>query len=157
MANHSSTFTLTGDLSTRCGSLRVTYFIYCRHLERPRPKSGSRKTPCPISWPIFVIVSHMYGKMYYTYIMSNLHRTVLYIGVTNSIGRRSFEHREHRNKKSFSARYNLTVLLYYEEFDMPEDAIRREKQLKGWTRQKKLDLIKTKNLNLRNLFDEIPK
>lgn len=94
----------------------------------------------------------MYEKVYYTYIMSNIHRTVLYIGMTNSLDRRTVEHRIHINKKSFTARYNVSVLLHFEEFDTPREAIAREKQLKGWTRKRKIDLIKIKNPQMHDLL-----
>lgn len=85
--------------------------------------------------------------------MSNKHRTVYYIGVTNKLERRCIEHTWKLDKKSFTAKYNIDRLLYFEEYSYPEDAIRREKQLKGWTRVKKIKLIKTINPEARNLFD----
>jgi len=74
--------------------------------------------------------------------MTNLHGTVLYIGITSNIDRRIIEHKWKLDKNSFTAKYNINKMLYFEEYDNPTDAIKREKQLKGWTRQKKLDLIK---------------
>ena len=95
----------------------------------------------------------MYGKYYYIYIMSNQHDTVFYIGITNSVDRRAIEHKWKLDKNSFTAKYNINKMLYFEEYDNPTYAIRREKQLKGWTRQKKLDLIKKQNPELKDLFD----
>lgn len=91
---------------------------------------------------------------YYVYIISNKFNDVLYIGVTNNLIRRIYEH---RNKlcDGFSKKYNLTKLLYYETFDDPENAISREKQLKAGSRQKKIDLILTINKDYRDLYNEI--
>jgi putative endonuclease len=75
----------------------------------------------------------------YVYIATNKSRT-LYIGVTNNLERRLWEHKQKTGSK-FAARYNITRLVYYEEFADIRDAIAREKQLKGWRRDKKIDLI----------------
>ena len=85
--------------------------------------------------------------------MSNQHDTVLYIGITNNIDRRTIEHKWKLDKNSFTAKYNINKMLYFEEYDNPIDAIKREKQLKGWTRKKKLELIKKQNSDFRDLFD----
>jgi len=96
----------------------------------------------------------MYGKNYYVYIMSNSHCTVFYVGITNNLDRRSIEHVHKLHKNSFTAKYNIEKLLYYETYDNPDDAIRREKQLKKWGRSKKLMLIKKENPEMRNLLEE---
>jgi putative endonuclease len=82
-------------------------------------------------------------KNYYVYIMTNNSKT-LYVGVTNDLNRRVFEH---KNKliKGFSKKYNLTKLVYFETFNQIEDVIRREKQLKNWHRQWKINLIEEVN------------
>ena len=85
--------------------------------------------------------------MYYVYIITNKHRTVLYIGVTNNIIRRLNEHRE-GSLEWFTSQYNVSILLYYEEFQYINDAISREKQLKKRSRKKKFDLIKIVNKDL---------
>ena len=85
--------------------------------------------------------------------MSNCRRTVLYIGITNSLGRRYIEHALKKDKSSFSAKYNLCDLLYYEEYSSSLDAIAREKQLKNWSRKKKDHLIEGQNPTKQNLFD----
>ena len=97
----------------------------------------------------------MYGKYYFTYIMSNRHHTVYYIGITNTLDRRTIEHKWKSNRNSFTSRYNINHLLYFEEYDNPTDAIRREKQLKGWTRKKKIDLIMKVNPGMEDLFREV--
>ena len=89
---------------------------------------------------------------YYVYILSNKSKS-LYIGVTNNLVRRLFEH---KNKliKGFSSKYNLTKLVYYEEFKNIDEAIRREKQLKNWHRQWKVNLIESVNKNWTDLSKE---
>ncbi len=80
-------------------------------------------------------------KRGYTYIMTNAHRTTLYVGVTSDIIGRVYEHKDHTYKNSFSDRYNLEHLVYYEEYEGIEEAIAREKQIKRWNRDKKMALI----------------
>ena len=83
-------------------------------------------------------------KTYYVYILSNQTDTTLYIGVTNNLERRIYEH---KNKivDGFTAKYNLNKLVYFEEATDAISAIEREKQLKGYARSKKDILIITKN------------
>ena len=82
--------------------------------------------------------------MFYAYILANWNNKVLYIGVTNNLERRVYEH---KNKlvEGFTAKYNVSKLVYFEETDSAYSAIAREKQLKSWSRQKKNDLIASKN------------
>jgi len=89
--------------------------------------------------------------MFYTYIITNYQNTVLYVGITNNLERRVREHQLGSHKKSFSARYRLYKLLWFEEFTTPLEAIAAEKQIKGWTRAKKLLLIKQQNPTLKDL------
>jgi putative endonuclease len=89
-------------------------------------------------------------KTYYVYILSNKMRTVLYIGVTNDIERRMFEHKTGHGSV-FAKKYNLTDLLYYETYPSNVDAISREKQLKNWHREWKWNLINKNNKNLIDL------
>jgi putative endonuclease len=79
--------------------------------------------------------------VFYVYIITNKTKTVLYTGVTNSLRRRLKEHAEKRSKKSFSARYNVHYLVYYERFGWIQQAIAREKEIKNLTRAKKEALI----------------
>ena len=90
---------------------------------------------------------------YYVYILTNKTNTVLYTGVTNDIDRRILEHRSLQNH-GFTARYNVHKLAYYEEFNDIEEAIAREKQIKGGSRQKKIDLINELNPKWEELFPE---
>ncbi len=78
----------------------------------------------------------------YVYILTNPTRTVLYIGVTNSLERRLYEHSAGRGQANkFTGRYQADLLIYFECFPDPNQAIAREKQLKGWSRAKKEALI----------------
>ena len=80
---------------------------------------------------------------YYVYIMANMHHTI-YIGVTNNLERRVYEHKQMR-VPGFTKKYGLTDLVFYELFAHISDAIGREKQLKGWRREKKTQLIESMN------------
>lgn len=95
----------------------------------------------------------MYGQ-YYMYILANTFNSVLYVGVTNDLSRRYFEHAESVNKNSFTAKYQTRKLVYYEIFGNIEYAIRREKQIKAGSRKKKIDLIKSTNPDWNNLFEQ---
>lgn len=85
------------------------------------------------------------------YILTNQHNTTLYVGVTNNLRTRLWEHRTKRNAGSFTSRYNLNKLVYYEGFDLILEAINREKFIKGKTRKWKEDLIKKLNPNWNDL------
>ncbi len=82
-------------------------------------------------------------RTYYVYIMSSK-SGVLYIGATNDLERRVFEHKQGLIE-GFTKKYRVTRLVYVEEFDGPSDMVTRERQLKGWTRARKLDLIHSQN------------
>ncbi len=88
-------------------------------------------------------------KNYYVYILTNDSKT-LYIGVTDDLNRRLYEH---KNKliEGFAKKYNLTKLVYFETFNRIEDAIRREKQLKNWHRKWKINLIESINKEWKDL------
>ena len=94
------------------------------------------------------------GKQYFVYILTNTRNTVLYTGVTNDLQRRVYEHRE-KMVSGFTKKYNVYKLVYYEETESVEAAIQREKQIKGGSRQKKIDLIEGMNPNWRDLYSEI--
>ena len=93
--------------------------------------------------------------LYYVYILTNERGNVLYVGITNDLIRRVYEHKNHLDKGSFTARYNVTKLVYYESTSDVEAAIEREKQIKGWNRKHKNKLVETKNPNWIDLFDTI--
>lgn len=84
---------------------------------------------------------------YYVYIITNAYRSTFYIGMTNNLKQRLLQHKENLNneKKTFASKYNLEFLVYYEKFSWVEEAIAREKELKKWRREKKLNLIKSFN------------
>lgn len=78
--------------------------------------------------------------VYYVYILTNTHHNVLYTGVTNDLERRIYEHKQ-KKIKGFTQKYNVDKLIYFERFDSIDSAISREKQIKGFSREKKLALI----------------
>ncbi len=80
----------------------------------------------------------------YVYLLSNANRSVLYVGLTNNLLRRLLEHRDGRGN-AFTARYNVNTLVYVEVHDRIDEAIGREKQIKGWRRSKKNALVETMN------------
>ena len=86
---------------------------------------------------------------YYVYIIANKSGT-LYIGVTGDIKKRLYEHKA-KLIPGFTCKYNIDRLVYFETYTDPDSAIAREKQLKKWRREKKLDLIKSQNPDLNDL------
>jgi putative endonuclease len=88
----------------------------------------------------------------YVYIVTNRHNTTLYVGVTSELQIRSEKHRCKFYAKSFSARYNVNKLVYYEVWPTMSEAIAREKQLKAGSRKKKIDLINKFNPQWRDLM-----
>ncbi|MCL4366903.1 GIY-YIG nuclease family protein [Patescibacteria group bacterium] len=93
-------------------------------------------------------------KQYYVYIMTNFTNTTLYVGVTNNVARRAFEHKA-KLIPGFTKRYNLNKLIYFEVFKDIKEAITREKTLKNLVRRKKDELINNNNPEWKDLFDEI--
>ncbi len=91
---------------------------------------------------------------YYVYIMTNKYNTALYTGVCNNLARRVWEHKNKVNLYSFTAKYNINKLVYYEYFTDINAAIAREKQIKGWVRAKKVALIESVNKEWRDLAKE---
>lgn len=93
---------------------------------------------------------------YFIYILTNKEKTVLYTGVTNNLAERLYGHRNPEAiSKHFTTKYKCFYLIYFEQFQDVETAISREKQIKGWTRKKKEDLINIVNPTWRFLNDEI--
>jgi len=86
---------------------------------------------------------------YFVYIVTNKNKTTLYVGMTNNIQKRTGQHYfdSVHFKKSFAGKYNCYFLIYYEAFDIPSEAIRREKQIKKYRREKKDELINAFNPN----------
>ncbi len=87
--------------------------------------------------------------------MTNSNNTVLYTGVTSNLGKRIKEHQTGKFSNSFTGRYNVVKLVYYEKFMSIEDAIYREKQIKGGSRKDKIELIKCLNPEWKNLETDI--
>lgn len=93
-------------------------------------------------------------RHYFVYIATNQYNRVLYTGVTNHLARRTFEHKIHIGSL-FTSKYNITKLVYYEQFFDISEAIHREKQIKSGSRKKKIALIEADNPEWRDLFNEI--
>ena len=94
------------------------------------------------------------NKTYFVYILTNFEETTFYIGVTSNLQKRIWEH---KNKviEGFTEKYNVDRLVYYEETNSVETALKREKQLKRWHRQWKINLIKEFNPEMKDLFESI--
>ena len=95
----------------------------------------------------------MFDKYYYVYIMTNKNNSVLYTGVTKDLLRRVTEHKS-KKIKSFTAKYNIDKLVYFEYFNEVEKAIAREKQIKAGSRMKKIELIEKENPDWKDLGEE---
>ncbi|WP_294961429.1 GIY-YIG nuclease family protein [uncultured Flavobacterium sp.] len=87
---------------------------------------------------------------YFIYILTNKAKSVFYVGVTNNLKNRLIKHKENllAGNKTFASKYNVEFLLYFEKFTWIQEAIAREKEIKGWRREKKIALIKTMNPEL---------
>jgi putative endonuclease len=93
-------------------------------------------------------------KIYHIYILSNHKNGTLYIGVTSDLAKRVYEHKAHL-VEGFTDKYNLNKLVYYETMDDANVAITREKQLKKWNRQWKIELIEKDNPEWRDLYTDL--
>lgn len=93
-------------------------------------------------------------KSYFIYILTNFEETTFYIGVTSNLQKRIWQH---KNKfvKGFTEKYNLNKLVYYEQTNSVETALNREKQLKRWHRDWKINLIKEFNPTFKDLYEDI--
>ncbi|MBR5343199.1 MAG: GIY-YIG nuclease family protein [Oscillospiraceae bacterium] len=90
---------------------------------------------------------------YYVYILTNWNDQVMYIGVTNDLQRRLYEHRHHL-VEGFTSKYNVHKLVYFEQTTDVKSAIEREKQLKGWRRERKNELVETINPAWKDLSED---
>src|SRR5690606_38696590 len=105
---------------------------------------------------IFTIMRAIGTHNYFVYILTNRHRNVLYVGITNDLQARLYQHNnpdDHNN--SFTAKYNVCYLVYWERHEFIDHAIEREKQIKKWNRKKKEDLIAGINPSWEFLNDEV--
>lgn len=94
------------------------------------------------------------NRQYYIYILSNINNSVLYTGVTNNLMKRVYEHKE-KLVEGFTKKYNVNKLVYYEVFEDINYAINREKKIKGGSRKKKIDLIRSMNKDWKDLYVEL--
>lgn len=92
------------------------------------------------------------NKNYFVYIITNYTNTVLYTGITNNLQKRVEAHKSGLVDFSFTKKYHIYKLVWFDEFNTPEEAILIEKRIKGWKREKKINLIKQKNLNFNDLL-----
>lgn len=97
----------------------------------------------------------MNQKQYYIYIATNKRHTVIYVGVTNDLFRREDQHKNKINKNSFTAKYNIDTVVYYEAYNDIKIAITREKQIKAGSRKKKIELIEKMNPEWKDLIKEV--
>jgi putative endonuclease len=93
-------------------------------------------------------------RSFWVYILASRRGGTLYVGATNDLVRRVYEHRE-GFVRGFTKRYGVKMLVYYEQHDTPAAAIQREKNIKHWPREWKIDLIISINPDWRDLYDEI--
>jgi putative endonuclease len=109
-----------------------------------------------MTWMAWIegVICMAVGREYCVYMMTNAHNTVLYTGVTNDLARRVYEHRQGLGG-SFTKKYNVNKLVYYEVGDNIHSAIAREKQIKGGSRKKKVALIDSLNPEWKDLYEEI--
>lgn len=98
--------------------------------------------------------SNIMKKDYYVYILASQKNGTLYIGVTNSLRRRIYEHKIDL-LEGFTKKYKVHLLVYFEIYDNIENAITREKQLKKWNRKWKINLIEKNNPKWRDLFNDL--
>ena len=99
-------------------------------------------------------MSFLMRKEYYIYLLTHNHSNVLYTGVTNDLIRRIYEHKN-KLQKGFTEKYNVDRLVYYEVYADIVGAITREKQIKGWSRKKKNELVNHANPKWKDLYESI--
>ena len=97
----------------------------------------------------------MTTKTYYVYILANETNVAVYTGMTNDLVRRVYEHKHHADPGSFTAKHNITKLVYYDATGEVEAAIAREKQIKSWNRKRKNKLITAFNPDWHDLYEEL--
>ena len=115
-------------------------------------KIWSNYTKSVVRNPFVTLAESMKMHSYYVYILTNKNHTVLYIGVTNDLNRRVWQHKQ-KKTIGFTEKYNVTELVYFETFEFIELAIAREKQLKGYSRDKKNALISAFNPEWKHLHN----
>ena len=119
-------------------------------------KNFSSHPECSVSETEGSHIFYISGELQvnYVYILTNKYNTTMYVGVTNNLERRISEHRQELIE-GFTKKYHIHKLVYYEFYNNIKDAIIREKQIKGWRRDKKNNLVETLNPEWNDLYDEI--
>ena len=92
---------------------------------------------------------------YYVYILTNANKNLIYVGVTNNLVRRVYEHKKHLDKGGYTARYHIDQLVYFEVTSDVSSAIAREKQIKGWNRARKNKLVEARNPRWEDLYSSV--
>ena len=92
---------------------------------------------------------------YYVYVLANVTNVAIYVGVTNNLVRRVSEHKTHLTPQSYTAKYDVTKLVYFEHTSSVNAAISREKQLKSWSRSRKNELIAAQNPMWNDLYSTL--
>ena len=95
------------------------------------------------------------SKLYFVYLLTNVTNVVLYTGVTSDLPGRVYEHKNALDPKSFTARYGVHKLVYYESYSDVRAAIEREKQIKGWNRRRKNALVESMNPEWKDLYETL--
>ncbi len=96
----------------------------------------------------------MSSKQYYVYILSNHSRTVVYTGITSNLIKRVWQHKQNEDE-SFTKKFKVHDLVYFEAFEDPENAIEREKQIKNYSRKRKEEIILKFNPKVKDLYPDI--
>ncbi|MCK5580207.1 MAG: GIY-YIG nuclease family protein [Candidatus Omnitrophica bacterium] len=141
----------------KCGFLGICWYNICYcHCEEATKLSSRRGNL--LLWKnkdaVFYGACELVEKQYYIYITTNRNNTVLYVGVTNDLQRRVYEHKE-KLTEGFTKKYNVNRLVYYEVFEDIENAIIREKQINGGSRAKKIKLIESINKEWKDLYPNL--
>jgi putative endonuclease len=132
--------------------LRIGGFLACRAKSK---RCHSRESGNPgRTDATFVLFNRMSERTSWVYMMASQRNGTLYIGVTNDLARRAWEHRSGRGSQ-FTAKYRVTLLVWYEGYGDVQEAIRREKQLKGWERRWKLEMIEHMNPTWRDFYEDL--
>lgn len=118
----------------------------------PLLKISSCFVSCLISGEVTFLQDMTMPLLGYFYILTNTHNTVLYCGATNDLYKRVLEHRNSAYPNSFTLRYNINKLVYFEVFSVVADAFQREKQIKAGSRKKKINLVNSINEKWEDLF-----
>jgi putative endonuclease len=123
------------------------FFLFEPHATHCHPEQSR----CGVAKDLRTMNGYQASKTYFTYIVTNKYDTVLYTGFTGEINLRMYQHK-YKIFPGFTAKYNAHKLVWYETFSDPNDGIAAEKRIKGWKRERKIALIKSKNPEFRDLM-----